>query len=838
MSVTILNAYFGGNMKQIIRFGGLALLAAGLIVLIACGGGGGGGITPPSGGTAETRINGDTFGNEYYQKAAFNSSGDGIAVWDTYLGGWPLKKIGPAYSYYSASTGQWSIPAPLATEGESVGIASNGTGFVATYERSDNIYARQFDGSAWGSETRLDAASSNVTNARIASNGTGYMAIWAEYTGVMYRIFANIHNGVDWEDPATLLPVDSGAGSGLGASSIASDGTNYALGWAAYNSVTSEYDVYAMVYNGSGWDPEVVIDNSLYTANSGYPVLASNGTGYAAAWVDDPTGAASRNLYVSMYNGTGWDDPGTLVSVASSSANASGPTIASDGTGYAVAWGESDGNAYSIIHDGSSWQAVDTFTGGYQASIASNGAGYAVAFSSSGGIKANIYNGAGWDALDATIQSTPGSSYSPVIASGGAGYHALWYQDNGSSNSTYANHYDGASWEASVDISEAPLFRTLSVTPAMATNSGGVTMAVWSQYESNWKVFCSLHNGIGWEAPAVVSVGSADAIDPSVASDGTGFMVAYAGYSVNARLFNGTAWESAVRLDSVTGSGRGAQVISNGTSYAVSWRKVDAGQYSVFARIYNGAGWDAETLLEQNPDGMYNDPVIATNGTGYAVAWAQYDGSTYSTYANLSNGTGWQPLPTLIENGTGYVYDKPAIASDGAGYAVVWKQQDTGAYYVFSNIHNGSAWEGAAKVESSTWDSRNPSVASDGSSYMVAWLEDRFTIYSVHASLYNGTGWDPEVPIESGSGNAYSPMIASDGTGYRAVWLQDDGSYASVYSSSYSAGVWGAEEVLESISSDSSEPFICHSGTGYSAVWSQQDPAFTLFTDIWANTGL
>ncbi|MFH0977191.1 MAG: hypothetical protein V1874_15535 [Spirochaetota bacterium] len=825
-------------MNKFLKLFAITLVTA--FLFTACGGGssssGGGGegtdpTAPPS--TDALKINGDTSGKHEHQSVAFNSTGStGLSVWHVYNGVY----YEVLYSVYSGSS--WSDELQLVLYGSNPSIATDGTNFMVVYNKSGNIYMRTYDGTDWSAESSIESESGYGYEPKIAARGTTgqYAVAWNQWNGSNYVLYANIYNGSAW---GTASRIDNVANN-ISSFCIASNGTGYALAWNQYTG--SRYNLYANVYNGTIWTGVADIDEVTdYSAD--LPAIASNGTTYAVIWYQRD--ASHYNSYVNIYN-AGW---GMATVISSGSSDSFNPDIASNGAGYAAVWSQWGGSSYSIFacfYNGSTWgTATDVglaTTYSSLPSIAQSGTSYAVTWyqedSEAYNIYASIYNGSSWGA-SALLEHGSGRALYPLIVKKGStdSFAAAWEQIDASGNSNIVTSiYSGTSWSSEKSLAVS-LHKGLCDYYKLATNDAGKSLAVWQQYNSgSYCTYASVNITGTWETPVKLA-GNAETYEysynPSLATNGTIFMVVYeSNGDIHARSFDGSSWGTEVKLESTNYYSYEPSVASNGTGFAAVWHKYDPNIPSIYASIYNGTSWSAETLIESQADSSYS-PVIASNGTGYAAVWSQYDGATYSLYANLCDGSSWG-TESKLSTSTGYLYI-PAVASNGTGYAVVWGQSDGLYNNAYANIYNGTAWSGANVIDTGdTYVDYSSSVAAYGAGYVTTWSQYsniNFN-YNIYVKFYNGALWSAETEIDEGS----PPSIASNTSGCGLVWYTYDGSYDSVYMSLFDGSSWASSVLLETIDGSAAYmPHITTNGNKYSAIWRQDG---TLSRDIYAKLGL
>lgn len=360
-------------------------------------------------------------------------------------------------------------------------------------------------------------------------------------------------------------------------------------------------NVYANIYNGTGWEGEVEIDVSAFVAKD--PQVAFDGFGNAfVVWAQD------GNIYAKRYDGRfGKWQPGAVTIHASNNA-ASDPQVAFDGKGNAiVVWRQSDGtydNIYANHYDftPNSWgtaKAIETSNSAAaipQVGMDANGNAIAVWVQGSS-IYANRYVSigifAGWGTAQ-LIETDTNSAFTPQVAVDANGNaFAVWEQNA----SIYANRYEaGTGWQ-------------------------------WTGAPR------SISAGIGWVAnPQVGMDAEGNAVVVWVESDDTGTIA-----SLYANRYE-TGWTGAVEIDAVTESGVDSDV-NDYPSLAVdaygnaiaTWSQWDIASYSdqILSNRYDALSgtWTGVELIQEATDDAFRSKVAFDASGNATVVWIQRVGT-------------------------------------------------------------------------------------------------------------------------------------------------------------------------------------------------------------------
>jgi hypothetical protein len=466
-------------------------------------------------------------------------------------------------------------------------VAGTGSGFALAWVQYDGVATEKVYTSVL-TNTGLSAQSSLLqmahdspaSSAVFAINASGQrVAVWTQeyfdpgynplYPSSLYTtgLFASVYNAGAWGTAQLLRKygVDP---------IIVSDGQSFLV---AYHSVSSPGgDLYANVYKNSAWGTEKYLGGSVYDK-----YVATSNNGYAVVW-EQYSPATDRGTYAHIYDETaGWD--ASLVRLDNTTGSAYLSRPASNGSGYAVAWRESDSSLplynYASIYDSSTKVWTRTLMVEGQTSgptVASNGTGYAVAWNdiTAGQVLARIFDSGVWQTA---ARLDNGTAAYPRLVSNGTGYAAAW----GSYPTLYANVFNGSSWSGEQVIGQT----NFSVGLQLAANDQG--------YLAYWRV---------------------DDFD---------------GTFLYGMIHNGTQWQTSTTLlgQEVTP----VEVVGNGTGYAMVWRDDHLGldHANLGYRIFDGAAWQPSALLENSnislPFFLYVD--VAKDGAGYAAVWVQaHDG--------------------------------------------------------------------------------------------------------------------------------------------------------------------------------------------------------------------
>jgi len=338
------------------------------------------------------------------------------------------------------------------------------------------------------------------------------------------------------------------------------------------------------------------------------------------------------------------------------------------------------------------------------------------------------------------------------------------------------------------------------------------------------------------ESPAAVSDGAGGAILTwRDQRDGTDYHV----YAQRIDFSGTVRWQpDCVPLCTVGDASSLPIAASDGAGGAiVAWADDRNGNWDIFAQRVNSAGaiqWASNGAPVCTTSATQATPVIAPDGFGGAViAWI----STGTMFAQRIDATGtvlWASGGVQLGNNSpGYDrVSEPAIASDGAGGAIVcWVNEDD-HYYLYANRVNASGtvlWTADGIYVSDSGVTHAPRIISNGpGGSIIAW-EDLRSDWNIHAQRLDSTGaaqWTAGgVRMTVAAAHQYKPDLITDGSGGAlVVWTDSRGAEPDIYAQrvdSTGAIQWLADGVaLCAASGGQMNPDICSDGsTGALIAW-------------------
>jgi hypothetical protein len=400
-----------------------------------------------------------------------------------------------------------------------------------------------------------------------------------------------------------------------------------------------------------------------------YPTIVSDGAGGAIiAWYT--YASVGYDVYAQRVNASGavqWTTIG--VPICRATGDQYNPTIASDGAGGAIiTW-------YDFRSGG---------TTGYDI--------YAQRVNASGAVQ--------WTTDGVAICTAASTQQSPTIVSDGAGGAIITWHDyrGGAYADIYAQRVNGAGtvqWPANGVAICAATYNQVS--PTIVPDGAGGAVITWDDLRggASWDIYAQRVNASGavqWPADGVaLCTASYDQSSPKIASDGAGGAIVtwqdlrngasldiYAQRVSAAGVVQWTA--NGVALCAAGNSQLDAAIASDGAGGAiVTWDDIRSGAYyDIYAQRVSAAGavqWTADGVALCTAGNNQLNPAIASDGAGGAViTWQDMRGGTYyDVYAQRVSAAGvvqWTANGVALSTATN---DQryPVIVSDGAGGAIV-----------------------------------------------------------------------------------------------------------------------------------------------------------------------
>ncbi len=499
------------------------------------------------------------------------------------------------YDVYGArvtSAGEVSDPSGLALSTEVnhqsyASVASNGTDYFVVWEdaRADpderDLYGTRVTSAGEVSDPNglaLATTASDETAASVASDGTDYLVVWHELrAGPSFDVYGTrVTSAGEVGDPSGLAVSTDGSHQNF--PMVASNGTEYLVVWEDRR--TPAYDVYGARVTSAGLvrDPDglpiCAVTTSMWRSS-----VASNGTDYLFVFHDERIGLGF-DVYGALVTSAGVvGAPILLTDAAYAQANAS---VASNGTDFLVVWEDlRNGNpdvygtrvtSAGVVGDPNGLAISTTPSGESKPIVASNGGDYLVVWedlrndaTSSVDLYGTRVTSAGEvsDASGLALSTAADAQGNASVASNGADYLVVWEDfRSGQSFDVYGTRVTSAG-EVSDTSGLALSTAANDQTEPSVASDGSDYLVVWSdyrtvsQYGHNGDIFCTFVTSAGDVSdPSGLAIAEAFHIQksPSVAWNGAEYLVVWNDYRNNAPFpyVYGTRVRSGV-LDSPSG---------------------------------------------------------------------------------------------------------------------------------------------------------------------------------------------------------------------------------------------------------------------------------------------
>jgi hypothetical protein len=484
-----------------------------------------------------------------------------------------------------------------------------------------------------------------------------------------------------------------------------------------------------------------------------------------------------------------------------------------DGTNYFVVWVNPSFDLLSGTRVSPSGNVLDPWgiiissdigtAGNEPPGLAFDGSNYLIAWTTGNDIKGARVDSDGnvLDASGISISTVDNQQRYPSVAFGGNYFLAVWEDErNGGDPEVYGSRI------SSDGIVQDPIGITISTQPSS-----------WSR--------------------------------PSVASDGTNFLVAWIdGADIHGTRVGNTGEvldPSGISICGASDNQYDPSVVFGGTNYLVVW--TDTRPAGIGKEIYGArVGTDGSVIdiggihISAGVDVLEErEPAAAYDGTNFLVVWeARISVDNYDIIATRldSDGTVLDPTGIVVSsaiNNQSY----PSVAGGTAGFFVAWDDYRDGGggglkVYGARTTSAGSVLDTTGILVSSGTNNQDaPSIGTDGTNYLVVWSDYRNPIttsrdiYGVRVDS-SGNVLDPAgIGIGIANSGQDSPAVAFDGTNFFVVW-EDQRNFSGTFADIYGARVGTDGVVLDSsgigvstVAEHQRYPSVAFDGSNYLVVW-------------------
>jgi len=341
-----------------------------------------------------------------------------------------------------------------------------------------------------------------------------------------------------------------------------------------------------------------------------------------------------------------------------------------------------------------------------------------------------------------------------------------------------------------------------------------------------------------------VSNAANDQTEPSVAWDGTSFVVAWADRRSGAGdLYAGRVTAAGAVQDGsgfVLSNAANEQVLpavaAAGGTVLATWGDARGPSEDVYgARIGTGAVLDPTGRVLSALASPQEAPAVAWDGNDYLTVWQDGRGAGGDdVYAARADADGTPLDGTGIAVSAGAAPEgEPDVAWNGGVYLVVWQDYRSGTGYdvYAARVSAAGAVLDASGIAVSTaaGDQSSPAVAAGGGGFLVTWTDGRnlgTTGEDVYAARVDGTGTVQDaggIPVSTAAGAQRVSAAAHDGTGWLVAWEDHrNGAFSDLYAarlSSVGTVLDAAGAPVSTASGDQRAPSLAWNGGNFVLAW-------------------
>jgi len=717
-----------------------------------------------------------------YQSPAIsvNSNGDMLAIWRMYNG----RGYKSVFSY-KPSGGNWSAEEFLSLGSNEVKLINDGQNFMVVYDRSYEVFAREFDGTSWSDEHSLGRYYYGGFDIKKTSSGYIFYGFYSYSTLRTSFYELNATTGLwEWSD---LQDVSSQSGhNSTQPHFIENDNGDIMFTWSqrSYFDTGNVYELISVVNENGVWtQPQIHVtgkSSQIYfktqKLSNGFLVTHYN----ARSTTIDGSPVTVYDIEANLFSNTNWLTPEIVATSRTPNYD-----VASSGLSLNIVWAD-----YTVIQN-----VYD-----YNLNVKN------AEFSASSGNWV-------WNTVQ-NLETGKIYIYSPRIISNGSNYLLSWRQKTNSGDPTnmLVSIFNNStqSWGASteIDVSNTDVGEI-----TLGTNNSGY-MATWIQRESS--AIYSLNSNVYELNQATSTYNWTNATQNSI-------------HDSNRQPVD-------------------VEILSNGNGYLLSWKQqsYESGNYTYakYIATYGNPGASNSWAATQQIDGdgtmsslnLFTTKAIQLPNGEYQIAWLEDVNSEPVLYTSNINGTNTLNKTDLIQNThEGYVVDVRSITNQNGSTLVISKQYNAGKYQLYGQLYRNSSWEPQTLIsnEIDTFD-----VVSIGAEFYV--LHDTIATSSSSRNLYattisETTGMSPTVQLNAQvfyRGSYSNWRVSKNQNGIAVIWGRNQLN-ASVYD--VASGVWSTAEPLQSAPKSVSFHQITSSNNGFGVTWVSYDLTNNAYANVYAN---
>jgi hypothetical protein len=639
----------------------------------------------------------------------------------------------------------------------------------------------------------------------IAFDGTNYLVVWQDYrSGTDYDVYAcrvrsdgcildpggiaistatdfqgypsvafgagnylvcwqDLRNGTDNNIYAAMLNTDGEISKSSFAITTATNdqnepavafcGTSYLIVWSDDNDISGR----RLSLSGTLLGSEITVSNASATQEQ--PAVVFGDTYYLVVWHDTRTG---DDIYATRIDTLGVNRNPSGINISTASNSQSAPDVGFDGNNYLVVWQDNRNGNYDIYAsrvdqlgirlDGSDGFMISNATQDQLApKVAFDATNYLVVwydqrssidydiYGARVNIQATVLDPSGFPIFDG------GNDQSfPSLVFDGSNYCVTWHDESGADSDVCLTRIDNTA----VVIDSSPIvvsiYTNSQTNPSVAFN-GTNYLVVWEDGRADDLDILGIRiNQFGVildSTPIVICAEPHDQKYPDIEFDGTHYLVAWQdSRGANTDIFGARVDTSGIVIDTVnipistaTNRQERPSIAFDGTNYLVCWqdRRSGSGNYNIYFSRIDTSG----TVL--NPTGIavcaetqnQQYPDIIFNGTYYMIVWEDYRG-----------GINWDIFGSRIDT-SGTILDPSGLA-------------------ITTALNN----------------QRYPSIAFGINNYLVTWADNRNTDYDIYCCRVDTNGFVLDldgIAVTNAVENQTLPEIVFDSQNFLLVWEDD-----------------------------------------------------------------
>jgi hypothetical protein len=403
----------------------------------------------------------------------------------------------------------------------------------------------------------------------VAFDNTNYLVVWTDgRTGWEADIYgARVTPAGIVLDPQGI-PIST-AESDQWMSAIIFDGTRYFTTWSDYRNGNSDIYGARVTTAGNVLDPAgILLDYGYSSPEQSASAVSFDGTNYFVVWQDDRNGEA--DIYGARVTPSGivLDPQGIPISIAPEQQES--PQVTFDGINYLVVWQDGrnwEADIYGarvtpagVVLDPDGIPISTAVDEQYSPSLCFGGTNYLVAWQDYRNGEADIYgarvNQAGnvLDPMGIAICNAIYDQYPPDVAFDGTNYLVVW--DDGRNGDDYDIYGTRVTTAGVVLEPQGIPISTASddqYFPQVAFDGSNYLVVFWDYRNVDWDVYGARVTpaGVVLEPQGIpISTAEADQNDPTLAFDGTNYLVVWTDYrNWDADIYGARVTPAGVVLD-------------------------------------------------------------------------------------------------------------------------------------------------------------------------------------------------------------------------------------------------------------------------------------------------